>query len=126
MKTKRILSLVFAAALILALFSGCGGTQNTPATAAPNGGTAAPGGSTAAPGGTPATQAPDDGGVFYHYAKGNNPNVTADGMPTAAYNYELPLTNSDEILTMWTTCWIPFVLDDAGILNLPSPRKTSG
>ena len=31
MRTRRTLALVFAAALILALFSGCGGTANNPA-----------------------------------------------------------------------------------------------
>ena len=131
MKKRRVLALVFAAALILALFSGCGGTANPPETTKAPGGDAPAQTPAATDGGAaptdapatvaPATEEPEEGGVFYHYAKGNNPNVDAAGLPTGPYNYELPLTNSDEILTMWTTCWIPFVLDEGGYPESPFP-----
>lgn len=131
MKKRRVLALVFAAALILALFSGCGGTTNPPETTKAPGGDAPAQTPAATDGGAaptdapataaPATEEPEEGGVFYHYAKGNNPNVDAAGLPTGPYNYELPLTNSDEILTMWTTCWIPFVLDEGGYPESPFP-----
>ena len=90
MRTRRTLALVFAAALLLALFSGCGGTANTPAaTNAPGGDAQTPaatngGGNT--PTAAPETAEPAEDGVFYHYAKGNNPNVDGNGMPTGAYS----------------------------------------
>ncbi len=144
MRTKRILALVFAVAFVLALFSGCGNQSTPAATQAPGGSTPAaqtpaptansgasstPAPATAAPStaapvtAAPPSVGPGEDGEFYHFAKGNNPSVDSNGLPTGPYNYELPLTNADDVITMWTTCWIPFVLDEGGYPESPFPKE---
>ena len=127
MKIKRILALVCALLLVLALFSGCGGAGNTTpesATKAPEASKAPAASKAPEASSSPATAAPAaDDGVFYHYAADNNPNVDANKMPTAAYDYELPLTNSDEVLTMWTTCWVNIAFGEEGYAESPFPTE---
>ena len=105
---KRILSLFAAVCLLAALFAGCGGDPGNPA-----GGTAAPA-QTAAPTAEPASP--------YRFAKGNYP-VDDQGFPTAKYNYDLPITTTDEILTMWTTNRCPQYLPEGGYGEESLPQE---
>ena len=95
---KKTLSLVLALLFVLALFAGCNNGGGTPATQAPDGG------------GTPATQAPateapvDEGP--YHFAVGKY-EKNADGFPVDKYVYDRPITDNDDVLTKWTTCYTP-------------------
>ena len=112
---KKTLSLVLALLFVLALFAGCNnGGGGTPATQAPGNATQAP--ATKAP----ATQAPDDGGQPaatqepepvvdegpYHYAAGKYA-MNDEGFPVEKYVYDKPITENDDVLTKWTTCYTP-------------------
>ena len=117
---KKTLSLVLALLFVLALFAGCNNGGATTPTAAPDGqATQAP--ATKAPATqAPATQAPsgnepaateepepepvDEGP--YHYAVGKY-EKNADGFPVEKYVYEQPLTDNDDVLSKWTTCYTP-------------------
>ena len=120
MRKVRIMALVMAALMVLALFSGCNKTE-TPAPAATN----APAGSsatatpaptaaatqkpaeTAAPAATdaPAPEETEEPSP-YHFAKGKVA-VDAKGMPLEKFNYELPLSTTDEEFSVWTTLYTP-------------------
>jgi len=113
---KRIRALLLALIMLFALFAGCSkpetGTQSTPTDKPTTTATAAP---TAAPTQTAKpeeTAEPAGGkvvlpdGTFYNFAAGDY-EKDANGIPKAKYEYELPLTNSDEVLTFWTTCYTP-------------------
>ena len=107
---KKTLSLVLALLLVLALFAGCNGNGSTTPTAAPA--TAAPGGNEPA-----ATEAPVDEGP-YHFAAGKY-EKNADGFPVSKYVYDQPITDNDDTLTKWTTCYTPEYIPEDGWGSIP-------
>ncbi|NLV50569.1 MAG: hypothetical protein GXY20_07750 [Clostridiales bacterium] len=113
---RKHLALIAVLALLLSLFSACG---SKPDTAAPDS-TAAP---TNQPAATPAasktpdpaeeaTPAPVDEGP-YNYAVGKY-EVDANGYPISTYEYELPLTTTDETFTYWTANFTPQYVPEEG------------
>ncbi len=99
---KRKLALLFAMLMLISLFAGCGGTTNTKATPEP---AAATDNSTSETE-TPATEAPAEDNSPYHFTKGKF-KADAKGLATEKYDYELPLTTTDEVLQYWTTNYTP-------------------
>ena len=96
---KKTLALILAVALVLVLFAACGDNRPTatepPATAAPEK-TPTP---TSAPGETTAPAEPTPGEPVSNLPFA----VDEDGVAAEPYNYELPLTTSDDVLTYWLT-----------------------
>ena len=125
---KNKLSLFLVLFLCLALFSGCGSTPPAatapPATAAPAETAApaktAPPAETEAPAKTappaeteaPAETAPPETPSPYHFAEGNF-KKDALGFAAEAYEYELPLCTTDEVLSYWTCLYTPEFLPGA-------------
>ena len=116
---KKTLSLVLALLFVLALFAGCNNGGGTPATQAPGSdATAAP--ATKAPnsGNQPAaTEEPVDEGP-YHFAAGKY-EKNADGFPVEKYVYDRPITDNDDVLTKWTTCYTPQYIPEDGWASIP-------
>ena len=116
---KKTLSLVLALLFVLALFAGCNNGGGTPATQAPGSdATAAP--ATQAPnsGNQPAaTEEPADEGP-YHFAAGKY-EKNADGFPVEKYVYDRPITDNDDVLTKWTTCYTPQYIPEDGWASIP-------
>lgn len=124
---KRILSLIFALALIVALFAGCGGTGGTTA----NTGTDTNPGTSAKPDNSPtpdkdtgneATETPEpvEETGPYNFAAGKFA-ADANGIATEKYDYVLPLSTTDEVLTYWGVCYIPQYLPEGGFNETPLP-----
>jgi putative aldouronate transport system substrate-binding protein len=84
---------------VLALFAGCGGN---PEDSDKNSGTAA-----GAEGDNAEEESP------YNYAVGKY-KVYDDGLPHEQYEYELPLSTTDEEFSWWTTCYTPQYIPDEG------------
>lgn len=103
---KRILSIILAVLMITALFAGCAGDTNTPATTTPS---ATPGDSTEQGAGDEVVEESP-----YKFAAGK---VEWDeaGWPLSGYEYETPICTTDEVLTYWTVCWTPQILPEAGL-----------
>ena len=117
---KKALCLVLAVLMVLALFAGCGGSGTTTPTAAPNSGnnaTAAPAATQAPSSGGEATEAPVDEGP-YHYAAGKYAK-NADGFPVEKYVYEQPITDNDDVLSKWSTCYTPQYIPEDGWGSIP-------
>ena len=119
---KRKFALILAVLFVLALFAGCngGGGGTTTPTAAP---------STPAPGNTTPTEAPNQGGNDtpappveddgpYKFAYGKFA-TDADGFATEAYEYDLPLSTTDEVFTNMTLSFTPQYLPEGGMGDLP-------
>ena len=102
---KKILSSALALALILALFCGCSG-DGEKQTSAP--GSPVPTSSSASA--TPSEE-PDDSP--YSLANGKF-KADENGLALEKYEYELPLSTTDEIFTMWTVSWTPEYLPEEG------------
>ncbi len=99
---KKKLALLLALALVIALFAGCGGNSTPPAPDA---------GGESAESGTPA---PTDEGGEEEPAYNKGPYDFARderGIATEKYEYELPLTTEDTILSFWTCCYTPFYIE---------------
>jgi putative aldouronate transport system substrate-binding protein len=111
---KKKLSLLLAVFMIIALFFGC--NEKAPAGTEPTGtaqtATEEPEQTTEAP----ATEEPEDSP--YNFAAGKY-EVNDKGFPTAPYEYELPLTTTDESLSYWTSCYTPQYLPEDGYESLP-------
>ncbi len=114
---KKTLALLLALVLVVALFAGCApadkdnsGDTNTPSTSAPDNS----GDNTANPdeGGEPVE---DEGPYNMAYGKFE---FNADGYVDEAFEYELPLSTTDEIFTYWTTCWTPQYIPEGGLQEL--------
>jgi putative aldouronate transport system substrate-binding protein len=93
---KRALVLVLAVLMALSLFAGCkkeNGTTTPTSTVTGNEETTTP----------ETTEDPDSP---YHFAAGKF-EVDANGLPTGTYDYELPISTTDEVLTFWTAVYTP-------------------
>ena len=112
---KKGLALVLAIALVFALFAGCNSKEKPDvATDPPTSGTDAPSQGTQAPQPTE-TEEPSP----YNFAAGKY-DVDERGFPTAPYEYELPLSTTDEVFTFWTTCWHMELVPEDGFGYLPN------
>jgi hypothetical protein len=110
---KKKLAFILAIALILALFVGCGetGTTTTTETAEP----------TAAASSEPTpepTPEPTEENSPYNFAIGQY-EKNEKGYPTAPYEYELPLTTTDEVLSFWTYTYSPQRIPEEGYGFMP-------
>ncbi len=101
---RKVICLLLTAALCIALFSGC----NNAAPAA----TQAPAESTA----PEPTAEPSP----YHFAEGNFPKDER-GLSTAHYAYNMPISTTDEVITMWTTNWTPQFIPEEGYASMSLP-----
>ena len=119
---KRKFAMLLAVLLILSLFAGCGSsdTGSDPGTTStPNSGTSTP--DTGTPddsAGTPDDSAGEDPDSPYNFAAGKY-EVDENGFPVASYEYELPLSTTDEIFTLWTVCWTPQYIPESGFGSMP-------
>lgn len=102
---KKKLILLIAAALVLSLFAGC-------RTDGPEPGTTPTGG-----GGV--TEPPEE--EMYNFANGKY-QVNEQGFPTAPYDYELPISTTDEVLSFWTVVWSPQHLPEEGYGSMDFPE----
>lgn len=109
---KRKLALLLALAMLVVLFAGCAKTPD----------------SNPDPTQTPAptdtvdtTDTPDvDDTPGYNYAKGKY-EVNEKGFPTAPYEYTMPLTENNETFSLWTICWTPQYIPEAGFGSMEYP-----
>ncbi len=120
---KKKLAMLTAFALLLLLFAGCGGPAANNGAADGGGGNAdgaaaTDGGNTAAQPTEAATEEPDSP---YNYAVGKY-EVDDRGVPTAKYEYELPLTTTDEVFTYWTAPVLPDQIDVDNYEDMPFPK----
>ncbi len=90
---KRALVLILAILMAFTLLAGCKNNGGSATSPSPTGGTN--------------TQAPtEDPNSPYNFAVGKY-ETDANGMPTSNYEYELPISTSDEVITFWTTVYTP-------------------
>jgi putative aldouronate transport system substrate-binding protein len=94
---KRKLALLLMLALLLAFFSACGSKSDGKESPAP---TASAPASTDSNGNTQPPATEDTGP--YNFAVGKY-ETDENGVPLGPYEYELPLTTSDEVITLWTS-----------------------
>lgn len=109
---KRKLTLALAVVLIVALFAGCGGGGGGKPTNAPDNGTAEP--TQNAGESTP----PEDDDSPYNFAAGKFAK-NEKGWATEPYEYELPLSTTDEVLEFWTVVWTPMYMPEDGYQAMP-------
>jgi putative aldouronate transport system substrate-binding protein len=116
----RKISLVLAVLLLLALFSGCGGQSNSNTAGNNTANTETNSGSDNQSVEETETPAPEEDSP-YNLAAGK---FAADenGYATANYDYELPLSTTDEIFTFWTTCWMPSLIPEGGYGTMELPQ----
>ena len=109
---KKRLALILAIAFTVALFAGCSNTSNdnVETTGTPEASQTDGGGNTAAPDNGDENTEPDSP---YNFAIGKF-EFNADGYVDEAFEYELPLSTTDEVFSYWTTCWSPQYLPEGG------------
>lgn len=116
MKVKKLLSLMLALLLVVAMFAGCGKTE-TPTT--PTTPTNPDAGTTDTPstgGDAPVEDSP------YNFAAGNF-EKGENGLALDFYEYELPLTTTDEVLSFWNMCWTPQYIPVDGFGSMPYQKE---
>ncbi len=142
---KKVLALMLALLFVVALFAGCAGnttggstgggaeTGNTGSANTGSGSTTETNtGSntqteTTQPAGTEEIAPPAEEGP-YNLAPGKYA-VDANGYAAEKYDYELPLSTTDEVFTLWTVCWTPQVIPEEGYGSMVYPtflRESTG
>jgi putative aldouronate transport system substrate-binding protein len=101
---KRYLAFTVVLLFIVAMFAGCGGKAENDKSDMAAEATEAPA-ATEAPT-TEETPAPTEDNAPYNFAAGKFA-ADANGFATEKYDYELPLTTTDEVLQYWTTIYTP-------------------
>ncbi len=119
MKVKKLLSLLLAVLLIVAMFAGCGkeATPGTPATT-PDASTD----STQPPDDQGGTDAPVEDDSPYKFAAGNF-DKDENGIANAPYEYAQPFCTTDEVLTYWNTCYTPQYIPAEGFSSMEYQRE---
>lgn len=122
MKTTRMTALLLCFLFLFGLLAGCGGnTGNTGSGNSTGSNAGSTDGSAAETPDTAGTDgidpAPEDNGPIYNFAPGNY-ELDSEGYPTGFYTYPLPLSNTDEIFTVWTSTFSPQYLPEDGYQGL--------
>lgn len=114
---KRTLALALAVMLLIALFAGCGGNNAGGATAGGNNAGGSAGDPAVSDAGTEAgTESEGEDAAEaspYRFAAGNY-EVDEEGYPLDWYDYTLPISTTDEILSFWCHCYMPQYLGAEG------------
>ena len=122
---KKRMALLLAIIFVIALFAGCSKPASDGNTTSNNNNTTnnTTNNSTPAPSSTAGSETtpPVEEDSPYKLPNGKY-EVDADGFPTAAYDYELPLSTTDEIFTYWTVCWTPAYIPESGYGSMPYPQ----
>lgn len=98
---KKKLSLLLAVLFVAALFTGCAGNGGNPS-----------GGDVPAPG--PETDTGKDDTASDNNLAAGKWEFNEDGLSSAKYVYQLPLTTEDNTFTRWTTCYTPEYIPEDG------------
>lgn len=116
---KKTLAMLLAVLFIVTLFGGCAGSTNNDAVNTPP----ASDGDKPTPdtGNEPTDDEPDSP---YNLAAGKYETDEA-GFPVQSYEYELPLSTTDETFSLWTVCWTPQYIPESGYGSMPYPTYLS-
>lgn len=112
---KKVIALCLALLMLAAMFSGCASSGPTPDAKPDATVSATPEGS----GGAEAT-APAESP--YNYAVGKY-EADENGLALEKYEYELPITTTDEVISMWTLTWVPQYLPENGYGDSELPME---
>ncbi|NLV50169.1 MAG: hypothetical protein GXY20_05690 [Clostridiales bacterium] len=119
---KRLFAVTLAALLLFALFTGCA-DNTTPAPAQTSSDAAVTSQPSASSGPKPATAAPTDAPDSpYNFALGKF-ETDSRGFATDFYEYELPISTTDEVLTMLTYSFTMQAYPEAGYATMQLPTK---
>lgn len=119
---KKNLAWLILFAMIVLLFTGCGGKVADNGTGTDKEAAATDNSITSTDNASDAAEAPaaEDTGP-YNYAAGKY-DVDDRGIPTAKYEYELPISTTDEVFTYWTSPVLPDQIDAANFKDMPYPK----
>ncbi len=112
---KKTLCLILAVLMLAAMFAGCAYNKTPATTPSPDSGSTA----TPAPGDN--TPAPTEEPSPYNLAAGKF-KADENGLALEKYEYELPLTTTDEVFTMWSTSFTPDYIPEGGFGEMEFPR----
>jgi putative aldouronate transport system substrate-binding protein len=110
------LSLLLSILFILALFIGCEGSKTSPPEDSQPPATGTP-----APTESVKTPEPTEDDSPYNLAAGKY-EVNEKGFPVSNYEYEMPLSTTDEVFTYWTTCYSPEAITEDNFGDMPFQR----
>ena len=116
---KRLVLLLLVVLFVISLFSGCGSTTGGGSADSPNTDVSNAGNNSDSPTPTPTENEEEE--LPYKFPAGKY-EVDAEGFPTAPYDYELPLSTTEEIFTYWTVCWTPAYIPEDGFGAMPYPQ----